>query len=93
MTGFKLLLAIGGLALVLVLLVALVVRRRARRVGDEPAFEESAETGTATYWGGDEWPRVIVRSHGRLRDVSRRPRPVEVVAVPVLSPWEPPQAS
>jgi len=93
MFGFTVLLALGGLALAVVLTMALVIRRRRGRAADGGTLDELPERGTTTYWGGDEWPRIVVRSHGRLRDVSRGPRAIEVVAVPVLSPWEPPQAS
>jgi hypothetical protein len=92
MFGFRMLFELGALALAIVLVVSVVVRRRRRRRADATfTLGEVVENAGTTYWGGGAWPRIVVRSHGRLRDASRRPRHVEVVPLPALSPWEPPR--
>jgi hypothetical protein len=84
----------GAVVLAVMLAAGLVLRRRrSRRAAATVTLEDVAEPSATTYWGGAEWPRIVVRSHGRLRDVGRRPRPADVVAIPMLSPWEPPQSS
>ena len=86
--------ALGVLLLAVVVIVSLVVRRRRRRRAGSPASPDAVVVpSTTTYWGGGEWPTIVVRSHGRLRSGSARPRSVEMVPVPVISPWEPPHAS
>jgi len=92
MLGLNALLVV--LLLVVVLTVSLVVRRRRRRRASGLASLDAVVVpSTTTYWGGGEWPTIVVRSHGRLRNGTARPRPVEMVSVPVMSPWEPPHAS
>jgi uncharacterized protein involved in copper resistance len=103
MFGFGVLVALGALAGAVVVTATVVRRhRRHRRHRREVAMAATAEllfadgtdeTAGTTVWGGGEWPRIVVRSHGRLRDVSSSPRRVEVVVVPSPSPWEPPRAS
>jgi hypothetical protein len=86
--------ALGVLVLAVVLVVGLVVRRRRRRRAPAAAtFDDVVVSATTTYWGGGDWPTIVVRSHGRLRNGTPQPRPVEMVSVPVMSPWEPPHAS
>jgi hypothetical protein len=84
--------ALGVLLLAVVLVVSLVVRRRRRRRSPVATFDDVVVPGT-TYWGGGDWPTIVVRSHGRLRNGTPRPRPVEMVSLPAMSPWEPPRAS
>jgi hypothetical protein len=86
--------ALGVLLLAVVLTASLVVRRRRRRHAGVPASLDAVVVpSTTTYWGGGEWPTIVVRSHGRLRNGTAGRRPVEMVSVPVTSPWEPPRAS
>jgi hypothetical protein len=93
MFGFTGVLALGVLGLAVVVAVALVVRARRRRRAYDTTVDEIVDPLTTAFWGGGEWPRIVVRSHGRLREVSSRPRPVEVVPLASLAPWEPPRAS
>jgi hypothetical protein len=76
-----------------VLTAVLVIWRRRRRTVELVAHDDESEFEEAVWGRGDEWPRIIVRSHGRLRDVSPSPRRVEAVAIPTPTPWEPPRAS
>ena len=86
--------ALGVLMLAVVLVVSLVVRRRRRRRAPVAAtFDDVVVSATTTYWGGGDWPTIVVRSHGRLRNGTARPRPVDMVSLPAMSPWEPPRAS
>ena len=85
--------ALGALLLAVVLTVSLVLRRRRRRRASAPTSLDAVVVQGTTYWGGGNWPTIVVRSHGRLRSGTSRRRPVEMVPVPVSSPWEPPRAS
>jgi hypothetical protein len=95
MLGLNVLLGtLGALLVAVVLAVTLVVRRRRRRRATTLAtLDDVVVPGTTTYSGGADWPTIVVRSHGRLRNGTPRPRPVEAVSSPVASPWEPPRAS
>lgn len=85
--------ALGVLLLAVVLAVSLVLRRRRRRRAGAVAALDDVGPGTTTYWGGGDWPTIVVRSHGRLRNGTSASRVVEMVSLPVTSPWEPPHAS
>jgi hypothetical protein len=93
MFGFGVLVALGAFALTVLVAVALVRRARRRRRAEPVLVDHPHEFATANIWGGAEWPQIVVRSHGRLRNVSPPPCRVEMVAVPTPSPWEPPRAS
>jgi hypothetical protein len=94
MFGLVLLAALGAVAVLLTLALLFVVRRRrGLRAPTTFALGDVIQPSATTYWGGGDWPTIIVRSHGRLRNETSSSRAMEVVPSPVKSPWEPPRAS
>jgi hypothetical protein len=69
----------------------LVVRRRRRYVEVVTDDHVDLWPDASTIWTAGQWPRIVVRSHGRLREADPTPRSLEVVRDAGPS-WAPPQA-
>jgi hypothetical protein len=89
------LLLLGAAVVIVAGTVSVVLLRRHRRKGTAIAKDDARrrEADEWVVWGPKEWPRIVVRPHGRLRDLRSPHRPLEVVTTPSPSPWAPPSAS
>ena len=85
--GFSVLAILGAVVFLAAIGVLGAQRRRRRRV-EPPELDPVVES--VTIWAGGYEHRILVRSHGRLREITPPQQRLEAIATPTPGPWAPP---